>query len=218
MGKIMAANWWKYGLCIFGGLGIGYVAGVRLTRSKADEYADQRIADIREMYRNERKAEKKEQPKEEESQKPEITTKTSIQTERLSEKKARAEEAENRYSKAFKSDPKPDIVNKDSQDDDIEDWSQYIHLVDEFPEDSTYQEETLKYYADGVVTYSVSNKKMDDDDIAHRIGEENLKLLDSDDCNEIHIRNDLYGIDYTIIFVYEEWAEVVGEEPYKAEI
>ena len=105
----MAANWWKYGLCVFGGLGIGYAVGVKITRNKAEEEMEQKISDIREIYRNDRRSAKPEKPKKEEKEpeKPEIQTKTSIDIQRLSQKKERAEEAANKYSKAFKPETKP---------------------------------------------------------------------------------------------------------------
>lgn len=221
----MAANkWLGYGLCIFGGLGVGYLVGVKLTKDKAEEEYEQKIEDIREIYRNDRKAnapKKKEPEKTPAADAPEVTTKTSIQMEKLSQKKEKAEEAANRYSKAFKPDKKPGLPPEEPDDDDEEeekDWSDYIHVVDEFSEDSPYRNETLKYYADGVLAYQVQGSRIDDKEIPHLIGEENLKLLEQEDCNVIYVRNDLYQINYTVIFCYEEWAQVAAEEPYKAEI
>lgn len=220
----MAANWWKYGLCVFGGLGVGYAVGVKITRNKAEEEIEQKITDIREIYRNDRKAskpvsKKKEEPK---AEKPEIQTKTSIDIQKLSEKKERAEEAANKYSKAFKADPKPGTEETESAEDSQEEsseqeWLDYIHVVKEFPEDCDYRDETLNYYADGVVTRSPSDQRLTDEEAFHLIGgNETLRLLDEDDCNEVLVMNDLYRIKYTIIFRYQEWAEVVEEEPYKA--
>lgn len=212
------AKWWKYGLCVFGGLGIGYLAGVKITKNRAEEEYEAKVADIREIYRNERKAKKppnkQDEPK---MERPDITTKTSIQMEKLSEKKERAEQAEKNYGKAFDKENKP-ALKADENDAPEPSYKDYIHLVTEFPEDSTYHPETLNYYADGVVTYAVSDKKLTDEEIEERIGEDNLKLLDDDGINEIHVRNDLYLMDYTIIFRYQEWAEVIEEEPYKAQL
>lgn len=221
----MAANWWKYGLCVFGGLGIGYAVGVKITRNKAEEEMEQKISDIREIYRNDRRSAKPEKPKKEEKEpeKPEIQTKTSIDIQRLSQKKERAEEAANKYSKAFKPETKPGMeeeVDADSVAEEPErDWSDYIHIVDEFPEDidPPYRDEVLNYYADGVVTRNPSDQRLTDEEILHLIGgNETLQRLDEDDCNEVRVMNDLYRINYTIIFRYREWAEVVEEEPYKA--
>ena len=218
-----AKNWWKYGLCVFGGLGIGYAFGVKITKNKAEEELDQKITDIREIYRNDRKASKPLKKKEAEvkTEKPEIQTKTSIDIKKLSEKKERADEAENRYSKAFKADPKPgteseeDAAEEESAE--SKNWQDYIHVVDEFPEDCDYQDETLNYYADGVLTRSPSDQRLTDEEAFHLVGgNETLRLLDEDDCNEVFVMNDLYRIKYTIIFRYQEWAEVVEEEPYKA--
>lgn len=217
-----AKTWFGYGMCIFGGLGIGYLVGVKLTKDKAEEEYEQKIEDIREIYRNDRKASapKKKGPEVKPSERPEITTKTSIQMERLSEKKEKAEEAANRYSKSFKPASKPGLPPEEPDDDEEEekDWADYIHLVDEFPDDSPYRNEVLKYYADGVLAYQVQGSRIEDKEIPHLVGEENLKLLEQDDCNVIYVRNDLYKINYTVIFCYEEWAKVVEEEPYKAEI
>lgn len=222
----MAANWWKYGLCVFGGLGIGYVVGVKITKNKCEEDYENKVADIREIYRNDRKAKKPAKKKEEEpkSERPEIQTKTSIDTEKLSERKEKAREAENKYSKAFKPDPKPGTEEEETSEEAPEneqEWLDYIHIVDEFPEDQDppYREETLNYYADGVVTRSPTDQRLTDEECFHLVGgNETLRRLDEDDCNELRVTNDLYRINYTIIFRYQEWAEVVEEEPYKAEL
>lgn len=219
----MAASWWKYGLCVFGGLGIGYAVGVKITKNRTEEETEQKIADIREIYRNDRraKAPKKEDKKETEA--PEVATKTSIDTEKLSERRNKAEQAVQRYGKASNIEEKPNIIKRVSSEteepDDVDkDWNSYIHVVSEFPEDSTNRQEVLRYYMDGVLAYSVSGERLTDKEIEQRIGEETLKLLEEDNCNEIRVRNDLYGIDYTIIFSYDEWAKVIEEEPYKAEL
>jgi hypothetical protein len=220
MDKIMAASWWKYGLCVFGGLGVGYVVGVKITKNRAEEEIEQKIADIREIYRNDRrsKAPKKEEKKETES--PEITTKTSIDTEKLSARRNKAEQAEKHYGQAFKPSEKPDINKRVSSEDPDpdeldEDWDQYIHVVPEFPEDSTHRQEVLMYYMDGVLAYQVSGQRLTDKEIRQYIGEDNLKMLEDDGCNKLYVQNDLYGIDYTILFSYDEWAKVIEEEPYK---
>lgn len=217
----MAASWWKYGLCVFGGLGVGYAVGVKITKNKAEEELEQKITDIRDIYRNDRKTSKPVKKKEEPTEKPEIQTKTSIDIQKLSEKKERAEEAANKYSKAFKPDPKPgteeDTAEEPGEENDEGNWMDYIHVVQEFPEDCDYRDEILNYYADGVVTRSPSDQRLTDEECFHLIGgNETLRLLDEDDCNQVYVMNDLYRIKYTIIFRYQEWAEVVKEEPYKA--
>lgn len=214
----MAAKWLKYGLCIFGGLGIGYVVGVKITKNKAEEEIDQKIRDIREIYRNERKASKPVKKKEEVVDKPDLQAKTSIDIQRLSEKKERAEEAMNKYSKAFKPEPKEnqESEDKDEKSDD-DDWLDHIHIVDEFPEDCEYRGEVLNYYSDGVVTRSPSDQRLTDEECFHLIGgNETLRRLDEEDCNQVLVLNDIYEIKYTVIYRYQEWAKVVEEEPYKA--
>lgn len=219
----MAANWWKYGLCVFGGLGIGYVVGVKVTKNRAEEETEQKIADIREIYRNDRRAKGPKKEEKPENERPEVAAKTSIDTEKLSERRNKAEQAENRYGQAFKPAEKPDIskrvaVEEEKPEEPDENWEDYIHVVSEFPEDSTYRQEVLCYYMDGVLAYQINGKKISKEDVKHYVGEDTLKLLEEDSCNQLYVRNDLYRIDYTIIFRYEEWAQVVEEEPYKAEL
>lgn len=209
----MAKNWWKYGLCIFGGLGVGYLAGVKLTKDKAEAEYEQKIDDIREVYRNGRKA-KTPKKKDVEMERPEVSTKTSIQMEKLSEKKEKADKAAKRYSGNFE---EPKEQPKEAKEDD-EDWSDYIHIVDEFHEDSDYGTEVLDYYSDGVLAYDTTGQKISDEDIQHLVGEGALRRLEADDCNEVFVVNDLYRINYTIIFRYQEYAEVLEEEPYKASL
>ena len=212
----MAKNWWKFGLCIFAGLGIGYVAGVKTTRDRAEKEKEQAIESIREIYRSDRKAKhsKKEQKAPE---RVEPSTKTSIQMEQLSKRKERADEAMKRYSGM------PPALEDEPEDEDddnrIADDPDYIHVVDEFPEDDGYADEVLAYYQDGVLAYAVSGMRIPDNEVAVLVGEKNLKKLEDDaDCNQIYVVNNLYQKHYTVIFRYEEWAQVVKEEPYKAKL
>lgn len=217
------ATWWKYGLCVFGGLGIGYVVGTRVAKNRCEDEYESKIEDIREIYRNKRKATKPAKKKEPESERPEIATKTSIDVEKLSQRKERAREAENVYSKAFKPTPKPGTEEEElpeENDDQSDEWLKRIHVVNEFPQDCDYRDETLKYYSDGVVTRVPNDQeKLTDEQLFHLIGgNETLRKLDEDGCNEVYVINDLYKIKYTIIYCYDEWANVVEEEPYKAEL
>ena len=220
MDSLMAA-WWKYGLCGFAGLGVGYLVGVRVTRNKTEEEYEQKIEDIREIYRSDRKKDKPAKKKqEEEPEKNEIVTRTSIDMEKLSERKERAEEALNRYSKAApKADDSEEKSALDEMIDDAEHLPDYIHIVDEIPEDNGYRTEVLKYHSDGVLCYAVKGSMVDEQDIPEMIGDAKvLKRLDADDCNQLYIVNDQWGLNYTIVFVYEPWSMVVKEEPYKAEL
>ena len=213
----MAKNWWKYGLCVFGGLGVGYLVGVKITKDKAEAEYDQKIEDIREVYRNSRKAKAPKKKPDVEMERPEVTTKTSIQMEKLSEKKDKAEKATKRYSGNY-DEPKDEPEETPEEEEKSENWEDYIHIVDEFPEDSDYRSEVLDYYSDGVLAYDVTGQKIADEDIPHLVSEEALKRLEADDCNEVFVANDLYRINYTIIFRYQEYAEVLEEEPYKASL
>lgn len=213
----MAKNWWKYGLCVFGGLGVGYMVGVKITKDKAESEYDQKIEDIREVYRNSRKTKAPKKKPDVEMERPEVTTKTSIQMEKLSEKKDKAEKATKRYSGNY-DEPKEEPEETPEEEEKAENWADYIHIVDEFQEDSDYRSEVLDYYSDGVLAYDVTGQKITDEDIPHLVGEEALKRLEADDCNEVFVANDLYRINYTIIFRYQEYAEVLEEEPYKASL
>lgn len=213
----MAKNWWKYGLCVFGGLGVGYMVGVKITKDKAESEYDQKIEDIREVYRNSRKTKAPKKKPDVEMERPEVTTKTSIQMEKLSEKKDKAEKATKRYSGNY-DEPKEEPEETPEEKEKAENWEDYIHIVDEFPEDSDYRSEVLDYYSDGVLAYDVTRQKITDEDIPHLVGEEALKRLEADDCNEVFVANDLYRINYTIIFRYQEYAEVLEEEPYIASL
>lgn len=213
----MAKNWWKYGLCVFGGLGVGYMVGVKITKDKAESEYNQKIEDIREVYRNSRKAKAPKKKPDVEMERPEVTTKTSIQMEKLSEKKDKAEKAAKRYSGNY-DEPKEEHEEQPEEEEKSENWEDYIHIVNEFPEDTDYRSEVLDYYSDGVLAYDVTGQKITDEDIPHLVGEEALKRLEADDCNEVFVANDLYRINYTIIFRYQEYAEVLEEEPYKASL
>lgn len=218
----MAASWWKYGLCIFGGLGVGYIVGVKLTKDKAEKEYESKIDDIREIYRNDRRANapKKNEEKKTDNQ-PEMTTKTSIQMEKLSQKREKADNVLKTYGKAFEENKRPDSDASEEVEETEEpkdNWSDYVHIVDEFPEDTDYRDEVLDYYSDGVLAYDITGQRIPDNEVKHYVGEKALQLLEADDCNEVLVMNDLYRINYTIIFRYQEYAQVLEEEPYKAEL
>ena len=217
----MAASWWKYGLCIFGGLGVGFAVGVRTAKNKAEKEKEEEIAEIREIYRNDRKAKAPKEKQKPEAEKPEVITKTSINMEKLSEKKKNATEALRRYS-GKPEEPEAPAAEEEKEEEpekQSNNMKDYIHVSKEEPEDCDYQEEILNYYSDGVVTRYPSDMRLDDNEITNLIGgEETLKLLDDDDCNQVYVVNDLYHLKYIIIFQYPTWAQKTDEEPYKKEL
>lgn len=188
-------KYFKILLAFFVGAGAGYFAGVKLTKNKAEVEIEQRETEIRELYRAERRAKRKDE-KAEQKALPENDEKPSLEdrTVKLSEKKEAAENAMVKYGAAFKGAPKK-----------VEPEKKPIRVVDAFPQDSDYEPQTLVWYADGVLAIEGENTRIREDEIDNLVGRDNLKLLERDDVDEILIRNDLHQFDYTVTYSQETY-------------
>lgn len=190
-------KYFKILLAFFVGAGAGYFAGVKLTKNKAEVEIEQRETEIRELYRAERRAKRKEE-KNEKKALPDKDEKQSLEdrTVKLSEKKEAAENAMVKYGAAFKGAPKK-----------VEPEKKPIRVVDAFPPDSDYEPQELVWYADGVLAIKGENTRIREDEIDNLVGRDNLKLLEMDDVDEILVRNDLHQFDYTVTYSQETYYE-----------
>lgn len=203
-------KYFKILLAFFVGAGAGYFAGVKLTKNKAEVEIEQRETEIRELYRAERRAKRKEEKTENADRKalPDKDEKQSLEdrTVKLSEKKEAAENAMIKYGAAFKGAPKK-----------VEPEKKPIRVVDEFPSDSDYEPQELVWYADGVLAIKGENTRIREDEIDNLVGRDNLKLLERDDVDEILIRNDLHQFDYTVTYSQETYYETHFERTNEIE-
>ena len=190
-------KYFKILLAFFVGAGAGYFAGIKLTKNKAEVEIEQRETEIRELYRAERRAKRKEE-KNEKKALPDKDGKQSLEdrTVKLSEKKEAAENAMVKYGAAFKGAPKK-----------VEPEKKPIRVVDAFPPDSDYEPQELVWYADGVLAIKGENTRIREDEIDNLVGRDNLKLLEMDDVDEILVRNDLHQFDYTVTYSQETYYE-----------
>ena len=200
-------KYFKILLAFFVGAGAGYFAGVKLTKNKAEVEIEQRETEIRELYRAERRAKRKEE-KAEQKALPEKDEKPSLEdrTVKLSEKKEAAENAMVKYGAAFKGAPKK-----------VEPEKKPIRVVDAFPQDSDYEPQVLVWYADGVLAIKGENTRIREDEIDNLVGRDNLKLLEGDDVDEILVRNDLHQFDYTVTYSQETYYETHFERTNEIE-
>lgn len=192
-------KYFKILLAFFVGAGAGYFAGVKLTKNKAEVEIEQRETEIRELYRAERRAKRKEEKNEKKAlPDKDKDEKQSLEdrTVKLSEKKEAAENAMVKYGAAFKGAPKK-----------VEPEKKPIRVVDAFPPDSDYEPQELVWYADGVLAIKGENTRIREDEIDNLVGRDNLKLLEMDDVDEILVRNDLHQFDYTVTYSQETYYE-----------
>lgn len=200
-------KYFKILLAFFVGAGAGYFAGVKLTKNKAEVEIEQRETEIRELYRAERRAKRKEE-KNEKKALPDKNEKQSLEdrTVKLSEQKEAAENAMVKYGAAFKGAPKK-----------VEPEKKPIRVVDAFPPDSDYEPQELVWYADGVLAIKGEKTRIREDEIDNLVGRDNLKLLEMDDVDEILVRNDLHQFDYTVTYSQETYYETHFEHANEIE-
>lgn len=198
----MKSKFWVL-LSFFVGAGAGYFAGVRRTKDKAEIEIEQREAEVRELYRADRRANRREEKKPEKKQpEPEKKTGLDARTTLLSEKQEQAEKALVKYGAAFKEKPR-----------EVEPEKKPAYVVDEFPMDSDYEEQELVLYADGVLARKEDGGVIPKDQVDGLVGRENLRLLEDDTVSEILVRNDVHKFDYTITYSLLDYNEG-GEDMY----
>lgn len=210
----MKSKFWVL-LSFFLGAGAGYFAGVRRTKDKAEIEIEQREAEVRELYRADRRANRREEKKPEKKQpEPEKKTGLDARTILLSEKQEQAEKALVKYGAAFKEKAlvKYSAYFKEKPRE-VEPEKKPAYVVDEFPMDSDYEEQELVLYADGVLARKEDGGVIPKDQIDGLVGRENLRLLEDDTVSEILVRNDVHKFDYTITYSLLDYSEG-GESMY----
>lgn len=123
--------------------------------------------------------------------------------------------AENR-----KSDEKPDIseyINKVkecgySEEPETEEERPYLIEPGEFGMIDDYDEYSLTYWADGVLSDDDNNDRQIEEDIDDVIGVEALDMFGEHEEGVVHIRNDRLKADYEVTRDTRNYADVVGNE------
>lgn len=94
-------------------------------------------------------------------------------------------------------------------------YEPYVIAPEEFGEKPGYDEQSLTYYADQVLT--------DDDDNLIRnvdavVGIESLTHFGEYEDDSVFVRNDRLKCDYEILLDQRRYADVIAKKPYKAEV
>ena len=91
----------------------------------------------------------------------------------------------------------------------------YVITPDEFGEYDDYTQITLIYYADNVLTDELDQLV---ENVEDTIGYDSLTHFGEYDDDSVYVRNDKRKIDYEILRSLRTYAEVIKENPYKAEM
>lgn len=78
-----------------------------------------------------------------------------------------------------------------------------------------YEQITLTYYADHVLTDD-NDRAMDDDEIEETVGKESLTHFGEYEDDSVIVRNDRLRVDYEILLDQRTYADVLREHPYLA--
>lgn len=91
------------------------------------------------------------------------------------------------------------------------------HVIspDEFGDQDGYEEISLTYYTDGVVTDD-NDRAMDDDEIEETIGKDSLTHFGEYEDDSVFVRNDRLKVDYEILMDPRTYADLLREKPYLA--
>lgn len=172
------------------GAAIGSVATWKFVKTKYEQIADEEIESMREYYNG------KLQNLADESSKrmvKEFEEGLTVQNAEITEQAASmVHEAYENYASLYQS--KEERKEEEEEEDEMEDRP-YVISPEEFGEEG-YEQVSLTYYADGVLTNESDDVIEDVDDL---IGEESLEHFGEYEDDSVFVRDDSKGIDYEIL-------------------
>lgn len=176
------------------GLGVGAAGSYFYLKGKFEQYAQEEIDSVKEMY--------KAQKTEEEDPEEEYFEKTSSIAERIKKNNGyvdystKVERPVDPMHKPFSEEPE-------------------IITEDEFGELEEYEKVTLSYYFDGVLADNLSDEIVEDAE--SKVGKDYITRLIDDEEDIVFVRNDIEKIDYEIVKNLQTYEEVTGNDPSPAE-
>jgi hypothetical protein len=91
----------------------------------------------------------------------------------------------------------------------------YVITPEEFSEYDDYDNISLTYYADGVLTYE-NNEIIED--IEETVGEDSLNHFGEYEEDSVYVRNDGKKTDYEILLDLRNYSDVIKYEPHPMEV
>lgn len=104
-----------------------------------------------------------------------------------------------------KEEPKKEKKESEGEEDEDDMLSPYVIEEEDF-DDNGYETESLYYYDDGVLIYSITEEVIDD--IDGLVGKDSIEQLLESGEDYIYVRNDELGIDFEILRDRRNFSEV----------
>lgn len=197
------------------GAAIGSVATWQFTKKKYEKIAQEQIDDVKEHFsikfkhvepyegpQDSEEAKRAEQPHVDRD-KPDVMAYAA---------KLAGEGYKYDYSASGQKDRPLEVVTKDP---DIPGEKPYVISPEEFGEFDDYTKHSLTYYADGVLCDDMDHRLDDNDPLVLMNPENHFGEYEED---SVFIRNDMQKSDYEILRSLKTYAELIEENPYKAEV
>lgn len=181
-----------------GGAAVGATASWLLLKTKYEQYAQEEIDSVKEIYSKKAETVSEPDPIEDEELEKEIEQMAKDKMEEIINK-----EGYTGYSDIKKS----SVVKKAEVKDDVE--KPYVISPDEFDELDDYNTISLTYYADKQVVDDVREVVIENVD--EIIGLANLETFGDYEDDSVFVRNDKLKTDYEILLDERTWAEVSGD-------
>lgn len=171
-------------LLFVAGAAIGSVATWIFVKTKYEQIAEEEIESIREYYNGKLQNLAEEASKEREKE---------FEEEKETQAAVMTREAYEQYANAYKSEEE----NENEEEENDMENKPYVISPEEFGEEG-YDQVSLTYYADGVLTDEAGDP-IEDEDIERIIGKESLEHFGEYEDDSVFVRNDQLGVDYEIL-------------------
>lgn len=188
----MSRNFFSKFVAFAFGVAVGSVATWKLVEAKYRQIADEEIESVREVYAKVYGDSTEEtEDEDEEDQK--------IFDDLVKDLGYSSDEDE---KKETKKETKKESEGEEDEDDMVR---PYVIEEEDF-DDIGYETESLYYYDDGVLIYSITDEVIDN--IDELVGEDSIKQLLESGEDYIYVRNDELGIDFEILRDRRNFSEV----------
>lgn len=91
----------------------------------------------------------------------------------------------------------------------------YVISPEEYGEIDTYQQVSLTYFSDGVLTDELNDPV---EDVEDTVGFDSLNHFGDYEDDSVHVRNDRLKIDYEILMVLSKYSDVKKKRPHNTEV
>lgn len=173
-------------------------------KKKFEQYAQEEIDSVKEMYKAEKKEENPVEEEMVEVNDPKPDLKDLKKDQKNYNRKSIKEYTD--YTKFSGSTDKPEDPIHQPFTEEPE-----IISEEEFGEIDEYDTITLMYYSDGVLAEDISDEIVDNAD--EKVGTDYVDVLMKDDKDVVYVRNEIDKVDYEICKNLQTYKEVTGNDP-----